>query len=91
MKTNTDSRVLKYFGIGLYVIGCCHYGHTEPYRTVEVVADSLCQAMEIGRAKLSPSLVEHICHVSTRPNPEFQREQSRWAALRVDNLPTSNF
>ncbi len=61
---------LKYIPVAEYTIGCCYYGKTEPYKTVDVKADSLTVAMAKGRELLKPSTVEHIRHVETRPNPE---------------------
>lgn len=64
-----DEYRLRYIPTGVYVIGCCHWGHRTPYKTVEVLADNLQQAMKEGRTLLQPSTVEHIMHVETRPNP----------------------
>ncbi|MCK9987766.1 MAG: hypothetical protein AzoDbin1_04238 [Azoarcus sp.] len=61
---------LKYIPVAEYTIGCCHYGKQEPYKTVDVKADSLAVAMAEGRKLLKPSTAEHLCHVETRPNPE---------------------
>lgn len=61
---------LKYIPVAEYTIGCCYYGHKEPYKTVDVKADSLSVAMSKGRELLKPTICEHICHVATRPNPE---------------------
>lgn len=61
---------LHYIPVAEYTIGLCHYGHKEPYKTIEVKADSMQQAMEEGRKLLKPSTVEHICNVATRPNPD---------------------
>lgn len=61
---------LKYIPVAEYTIGCCHYGHKEPYKTVDVKADSLQVATVKGRALLNPSIIENVCHVETRPNPE---------------------
>lgn len=61
---------LKYIPVAEYTIGCCYYGKKEPYKVVDVKADSLAGAMTKGRKLLKPSTVEHICHVETRPNPE---------------------
>lgn len=60
-----------YIPAGEYDIGLCHYGKTEPYKTVTVKADSRQQAMAEGRKLLSPSTVERVCHVATRPNPDY--------------------
>lgn len=60
----------RYIPIAEYDIGLCYYGKTEPYKTVTVKADSLQKAMEDGRKVLKPSIVEHVRHVATRPNPE---------------------
>jgi hypothetical protein len=62
--------VLRYIPVAEYTIGCCYYGKKEPYKTVNVKADSLSVAMAKGRDILKPSTVEHICHVETRPNPD---------------------
>lgn len=63
---------LRYIPVAEYDIGLCHYGNTEPYKTVTVKADSLQKAMADGRELLKPSSVDHVRHVATRPNPEHQ-------------------
>jgi hypothetical protein len=82
-KTQPDPMALRYFPLALYTFGCCHYGHKEPFRTGEVAADSLLDAWRKARVALSPGPTEHICHVSTKPYPEFFQEQARWVALRT--------
>lgn len=72
----------RYFPTGLYEIGLCHYGRKEPYKTIEVAAENIRDAMDKGRKELAPTTVEHICHVGTRPNPEFTEEQARWISIR---------
>lgn len=67
----TGYEVMGYIPTAEYDIGLCHYGKTEPYKTVTVKADSRQQAMAEGRKRLQPSLVEHICYVATRPNPDY--------------------
>lgn len=62
---------MRYIPIAEYTIGICHYFHTEAYKTVDVKADSMAQAMTLGSKLLQPSTVEHICHVATRPNPDY--------------------
>lgn len=65
---------LKYIPVAEYLIGCCHWGQTTPYKTVTVQADSLEVAMAKGRKRLQPSTVEHIRHLETRPNPAHVAE-----------------
>lgn len=64
-----DEFRLRYIPTAIFVLGVCHYGHQTPYKTVEVKADNLSQAMKEGRVLL-PSTVEHLVHVTTRSNPE---------------------
>jgi hypothetical protein len=73
-----DPSVLRYVPLALYTFGCCHYGHTAPYRTGEVAADSLPAAWSKARLELKPSSTEHLCHVDTKSNPAFEQEQDRW-------------
>lgn len=81
-----DPSVLRYFPTALYEIGCCHYGHRAPYRVIEIAAENLLDAMNRGRKQLAPTTVEHICHVGTKPNPEFIQEQARWCAIRDEKM-----
>lgn len=64
-----DEQRLRYIPTGVYVIGCCYRGHKTPYKTVDVPADNLAQALNKGHQLLQPSTVEHVVHVGTRPNP----------------------
>lgn len=65
--------ILRYIPIAEYVIGCCHYGHHgKPFKTVAVKADSLSEAMFKGARLLEPTIAQSICHIETRPNPNYK-------------------
>lgn len=60
----------RYIPVAEYTIGLYRYGAKRPYELAVVKADSMQEAMTIGRESLKPSTVEHIKHVDTRPNPD---------------------
>lgn len=64
------SPIPRYIPVAIYTIGLCRYAHSEPYKTVEVKADSHQQAMFESYALLQPSTIEHIKYVGVKPNPE---------------------
>ena len=80
MKSEISRPVLKYIPVAEYTIGLCYSGHYEPYKTVNVKADSLGQAMKKGRQLLNPSIIENVRHVSTRPNPDHVAAMARQEA-----------
>lgn len=61
----------RYVPVAEYEIGCCYYGHAKPFKTMKVKADSLEEAMILGRKLLTPSTVQHVVHISTSPNPDY--------------------
>jgi tRNA nucleotidyltransferase (CCA-adding enzyme) len=58
-----------YIPVAVYKFGCCHYGATTPFKTVEVKADSMDAARTAAFELLKPSTVQHLRHIETRPNP----------------------
>ena len=81
---------LRYFPLALYEIGLCHYGRKDPYKTIEIASENLLDAMDKARKALAPNIVQHICHVRTRPNPEFIEEQNRWLLIRQFKTTTNS-
>lgn len=67
----------KYIPNGIHTVGLCHYGHKEPYKTVDVLSDNKQKAMEEGRKLLNPSTVEHIVYVGSKPNEAFSEHQNK--------------
>ena len=76
---------LQYIPVALYTVGVCHYGHKEPYRTVEVEADNRNIAWGLGRVELQPSINESICVVGFKPNPRYLEWRSEYR--KANGLP----
>lgn len=69
--------ILRNIPVAKYTIGLCHFGHFEPYKTIEVKADSSQAALIEARKLLNPSTVESVRWVSTTPNEDhiaYQKE-----------------
>lgn len=68
-------KVLQHVPIALYTYGLCYYGHHgDPYKTIEVEADSKLEAQHKAYAELKPGAVQSICYVSTAPNSRYDTE-----------------
>lgn len=77
---------LRYIPVAVYTIGCCRYGSDTPFKTVEIKADSLDQAMRAGREQLKPSTVQRVVHVDTQPNPDHVATLQEAGLLLAKNL-----
>ena len=71
---------LRHIPVAEYTLGLCYYGHTEPFKTVAVKADSRQAAMIEGRNLLNPSTVQSVRYISVAANAEhiaYQAELRR--------------
>lgn len=73
--------------IAIHIFGCCYSGHKEPFKTVEIEADSRYDTGLYEKAfkLLNVSTVEHMCYVGYRPNPRYLEWRS--AYRRFHGLP----
>lgn len=72
----------KHISRAIHTVGACHYGHTEPYKTVDVVVDDKMKAMAEGRKLLNISTVEHLKYVGSKPNNAYDEHYNKKPKLK---------
>jgi hypothetical protein len=72
-----------YIPRAIYTIGLCHYGHQEPYKTVDVPGDDKLKAVQQGRELLKPSTIENVRYISHRPNDAYDTHYNKKPKLKI--------